>query len=648
MMDKRILLICCCLFSIPFLMEYPGHAIGNDNRFHADWEVRYFEGLQDSLPTGFNGLFAASGTCNSCHGFDTAGIASVDFFGNDINVVDDWRSTIMANSSKDPFWRAKVSHEVMLYPQHAEVIETKCTSCHAPLGHFAAMHSGETVYTMEQMASDTFALDGVSCLACHQQTPENTGNLHSGEILFDSTKVAYGPYTSPLASPMVQATGYTPKLGAHIGNSGTCAGCHTLITETIDYDGNFTGNKFVEQATYHEWLNSDYPAEEVSCQGCHLAELDKWGVYIAAGFETPARMPFAIHDMAGANVFMLKLLKNNIQELDLKASAEQFDETIAATEDMLLNRSIGLDLSLIERTADTAYFEVEIANIAGHKFPTGYPSRRAFIEFLVENEFGDTLFISGRTDENFEVYGHHPSFETHYDTIRSEEEVQIYELVLADVNDEVTTVLERAEYALKDNRIPPRGFSTSHEVYDTTLIAGMALMDANFNIEPSGEGSGADKIYYHIPMNEHFEGLVVSCKVFYQTVPPKWMEEMFAEQSPEIDAFRTMFDAADRNPILIKSTTEEVEALMVSTEKIEEQTDFVRMLSNQSKDGIFSIISDQRHDYFIYDATGRLLKSEPNKSTNYQIQFNYSNGIYFIQFVAENGHTITKKIVHQN
>ena len=49
----------------------------------------------------------------------------------------------MANSAKDPFWRAKVAHEVAINPDHQLELEDKCTSCHAPLGHFNAHHLGE-------------------------------------------------------------------------------------------------------------------------------------------------------------------------------------------------------------------------------------------------------------------------------------------------------------------------------------------------------------------------------------------------------------------------------------------------------------------------------------------------------------------------
>src|SRR5690606_33238847 len=84
----------------------------------------------------------ASGECAGCHGHDVTGFASTDAEGNDVNVTNDWRATMMANAAKDPFWRAKVSHEVLVNPNHQVALETKCTSCHAPQGHFNAIHNG--------------------------------------------------------------------------------------------------------------------------------------------------------------------------------------------------------------------------------------------------------------------------------------------------------------------------------------------------------------------------------------------------------------------------------------------------------------------------------------------------------------------------
>lgn len=647
MSGKRKLFIFLILLSIPFLGKLPMSLSAKTDRFHSDMERMYFEMMVDSLlPKGFNGLFAGSGECIQCHGFDEEGIASVDLLGQDINLVDDWRASMMANSAKDPFWRAKVSHEVLLYPEKQDVIEHKCTSCHAPMGHFAAIHNGQEYYSMAEAITDSIALDGISCLACHQQSEDGLGSLHSGHLNFvDTAKVAFGPYVSPLESPMVMASDYKPVYSEHISDAGICAGCHTLITETLDYDGNFTGNTFVEQATYHEWLNSEYEANNTTCQTCHMDAISKGQVLIAAGYETEPRSPFYLHELAGANVFMLKIFRDNIEELGLAATEAQFEQAIAATEDMLYNRSISMDLIALERTADTAFFEVNIENLAGHKFPSGYPSRRVFVEFLVKNEVGDTIFISGETDENFEVIGHDANYEPHYDIIRLEDEVQIYEFVVGDVNNDVTTVLVRGNTALKDNRIPPQGFSSSHSTYDTVHIAGLANNDLNFNLDQGIEGSGADKLYFHVPMNGESTALNATAKVYYQTAPPKWMEEMFSEQTEEIDEFRVLFDAADRQPILIKEKDVEV-GPFVSTETILDEEDaFAEIISSLPSNKVIGVRSNKIHSYYIYDIEGRLLQSKPNNIGNYNIPLNASQGLYIIRFTNENGESVIKKII---
>ena len=70
------------------------------------------------LPGGQNDWFTGSGLCEGCHGHDFAGYAGLDSDSVDVNVVDHWRSSMMANSAHDPFWRAKVSHEVLVNPAH--------------------------------------------------------------------------------------------------------------------------------------------------------------------------------------------------------------------------------------------------------------------------------------------------------------------------------------------------------------------------------------------------------------------------------------------------------------------------------------------------------------------------------------------------
>ena len=159
--------------------------------FHSD----AFRSAYGGLPDTTNSLFTGSGKCAGCHGVDPnhfANIAGQQYpavpmpGGWQVNPTDDWRSTLMANSAKDPFWRAKVSHEVANNPAHQLELEDKCTSCHAPMGHFAAHFDGAAHYTMAELAHDSLALDGVSCNACHQQSPVGIGSSFSGELSFDA------------------------------------------------------------------------------------------------------------------------------------------------------------------------------------------------------------------------------------------------------------------------------------------------------------------------------------------------------------------------------------------------------------------------------------------------------------------------------
>ncbi len=527
---------------------------GDDAYFHSASEREVFARMAHrDLTVQQNDLFGGSGLCGGCHGHDPAGLAMVDSRGADVNILDDWRATMMANSSKDPLWLAKVSHEVLVNPGHQQMLEHKCTSCHAPMGHFNAIHNGQQYYSMAQLATDSLGLDGVSCGACHQLDPEVIGNDFSGNLVYDTTKTVWGPYLSPFQDPMADFIGFNVEYGEHIQTSELCAGCHTLITETVDLGGTPTGGEFVEQATYHEWLNSDFSDEitGTECAGCHVPQINE-NIIIAANYSfLGPRRPYGLHHLVGGNSFMLKLMKANKDTLGIDATDAQFDSVIMRTNDLLRLETLDMQLSDLGTANDTAFYSVRLENKAGHKFPSGYPARRAFIQFLVLDDLGDTLFKSGTWDNDYEVIGHDAQFEPHYQTIDEEDQVQIYEMIMGDVNGDRTTVLERAASHLKDNRLTPKGFSMSHPTYDTTLIAGNALTDPDFNWDGGTEGTGADIVYYNVPLNGFTGSLNVIAKVYYQSVPPGWLQEMFQLSSQPIDHFKDMFNQADKEPILI-------------------------------------------------------------------------------------------------
>lgn len=545
-----------------------------------------------NLPDTSNSLFTGSGKCAGCHGKDPNQFASIAGQtspaqpmpdGWDVNVTDDWRSTMMANSARDPFWRAKVAHEVSTNPAHQAELEDKCTSCHAPLGNFAAAHDGQEFYSMAELLLDTLALDGVSCNACHQQDPELTGTTFSGELHFVEDTL-YGPYGGsedepPLYNlPMNTYVGYEPVYGSHMTKSESCAGCHSLITHTADLDGNPTGDEYVEQATYHEWLNSRYAPDiwegapnelRQECQGCHMPAIND-PVIISSGYIfLEPRSPYGLHYLVGANAAMLRLLRDHVDELDLTATPEQFDSTIARTLEILQLHSLDLQVDAVyDPEAGAVTADLTLTNLAGHKFPSGYPARRFWLEVSVRNpETEEVLWHSGAlTSDSLSIAGTDDlglaGYEPHHVQITEESQTQIYEIVVADVTGSPTNVLERMAYTLKDNRLPPLGFSEDHSAYDTTAVVGVAatvdMLVGDFNRNPvdGSMGTGADGIQYVMSLPAGWNPEVtpeVEVKVWYQSMPPRWVAPMFETEAPAIATFEGMYwDYAQ--PDLVTST----------------------------------------------------------------------------------------------
>ena len=59
-------------------------------------------------------------------------------------------------------------------------------------------------------------------------------------------------------------------------------------------EGNLTGQDYVEQATYHEWLNSAFADDgdtPKDCQDCHMPLVDG-GVIIASGQASLGHAPY--------------------------------------------------------------------------------------------------------------------------------------------------------------------------------------------------------------------------------------------------------------------------------------------------------------------------------------------------------------------
>lgn len=569
---------------------------------HSRLDLAFMREEISGLTVQFGTYFVTAGRCAGCHGHDPNGIAMIAGDNQDVNVVDDWRSTMMANGARDPFFLAKMEHEGLVNPHIKEQIEHGCLKCHAPLAVFEEQMLGNPPFTAASLDTSVFAKDGISCLACHMQNPEAAGHHFSGNLHFDSALV-WGPYTQEQIIPdiMQYFVNYTPDQGSHILDGSVCAGCHTAINQPVDLEGNPTGTSFYEQTLWQEYKNSVFYGTEENCRSCHMPRIQDSVKLASEYIYLTGQSPFGKHHLTGGGVFMLKMMKDLIDELGLPATPAQFDSTIARS--MAMRRStLAMDLQIADRSDDSLFVDVSLTNLTGHKFPGGFPNRRAFVQVLAITTEGDTLFNSGAWDDLYEVIGHDPDYEPHHNVVRQQDQVQIYEFVMGDVNYGVTTTLLRAVHRLKDNRLVPQGYSLSHPSQDTTAVAGLALTDPDFNHDADGvEGNGGDVVHYHIPMNGYGGPVEVKAKVWFQQVPPRWNQEMLSHHGTRIDFFRDLYLAADNSPELVIADSTMVLGMGIPVADHGQ----ARAFPNPTRDGIVHIAVPDASGIKAYDATGR-------------------------------------------
>jgi hypothetical protein len=78
----------------------------------------------DRLPRGT--VFRTSDHCVACHN----GLKTSE--GEDISIGVQWRASIMANASRDPYWQGSVRRESIDHPESKQAIQDECTVCHMP------------------------------------------------------------------------------------------------------------------------------------------------------------------------------------------------------------------------------------------------------------------------------------------------------------------------------------------------------------------------------------------------------------------------------------------------------------------------------------------------------------------------------------
>jgi hypothetical protein len=300
---------------------------------------------------------------------------------------------------------------------------------------------------------------------------------------------------------------------------------------------------------------------------------------------------------------------------------------------------------------DSAYFRVKLLNKAGHKFPSGYPSRRAILQFVVQDNNSDTVFKSGIFHSDFSVAGENPAFEPHHNVINQSGISQIYEMVMGDVNSQYTSVLERSAVLLKDNRLTPTGFTTSHPSYDTVKVSLDALSDPDFNKIAGVEGSGSDEVHFHVPIAGITSNINATARIIYQTLPPKFVAELFSFNSAPIDTFRNMFNAADKTPVIANADSLMNLQLVTFTGKQLNKKDDVKVFPSITVDGKINVNaygSMEIKQIDVFNSNGKTVVSKgiSNGSKTEILVLPDSPGVYIIR-IRCNKNDVYRKVIKQ-
>ena len=491
-------------------------------------------------------LFQTSDRCMACH--NTLATSA----GEDISIGFAWRPTMMANSARDPYWHAGVRRETIDHPESRAAIEEECSKCHMPMAHTQSRFEKREpeVFAHLNFGSDDrmdkMAQDGVSCSLCHQIRPDNLGTPASfvGGFVIDTIRPLgereeFGPFQIDNGENRIMRSssgGYRPTEGKHVQQSELCATCHTLITTALGPNGQKIG-ELPEQMPYQEWFNSDF-RDRQSCQDCHMPVVDE-----------PVRMTSALgkfregvsrHVFVGGNFFVQRMLNRYRGDLGVVALPAELESAAARTVEHLTSKTARVAIDRLELTGTRLNARIVVENLGGHKFPTAYPSRRAWLHVKVVDRNNRTVFESGQLNRNGSIAGNDNDadpvrFEPHYTEITLPDQIQIYEDIMVGQDGVPTTGLLTAVRFIKDNRLLPAGFE-KRKVEQDIAPQGGAMEDEDFV-------DGRDTIRYAIPVAGAEGPFRVEAELWFQPISYRWAANLKSYAAAEPQRFTRYYDA---------------------------------------------------------------------------------------------------------
>jgi hypothetical protein len=342
--------------------------------------------------------------------------------------------------------------------------------------------------------------------------------------------------------------GFIPE-EAHNPDEKFCAGCHTLYTEALGPGGKPIG-RFPEQVPYLEWKHSSF-YEKKNCRQCHMPAVN--GPTAVTALYGQLRDGARHHYFIGGNFFMQSLLNEHRDELRTVARSEDLEAAAARTRDFLATQAARVTIEHADLSAGKLTLTVLAQNLTGHKLPTAFPSRRAWLHVIVTDQNNHTVFESGALRSDGSIIGNvndeDPTrFEPHFREITRPDQVEIYEPILGDANGHVTTGLLRTVRYLKDNRLLPNGFDKSTAVPDIAVY-GEAASDPNFT-------DAGSRIRYVIQTNSATGPLHIKVELWYQPIGFRWAHNFEPYKAPEPQRIVRYYESDSRQTATVLASAE--------------------------------------------------------------------------------------------
>jgi hypothetical protein len=511
----------------------------------------------DKVPPGT--VFRTSDRCVACHN----GLTTKD--GEDISIGFQWRASIMANSSRDPYWQGSVRRESIDHPESKQAIEDECSVCHMPAVRMADRDRGQHTDVFSRFPLATFpkwdkaAADGVTCSVCHQIEKEGlgtdatfVGNVKIAQPDRNGERAEYGPFDIDKGHQTVMHSStatYRPTKGDQVRDSGLCGSCHTLITSALGPKGEKIA-RFPEQVPYQEWQHSDYATKQ-TCQDCHMPVV-KEAVAVTALYGQP-RDGMHRHVFVGSNFVVEGMLQDHRDELATAALPEEMDAAMKRTAEFLKTQAAKVTIRGIDRTADGVAVEVHVENLGGHKLPTAYPSRRAWLHVVVRDGSGRAVFESGALNPDGSIVGNDNDenplkYEPHYREITSTQQVEIYEPILKDSDGKVTTGLLHAVGYLKDNRLLPHGFDKATAMKDIAVTGGAA--------DDPGFTDKGSTVRYVVSTGGAAGPFKVEAELWYQPIGFRWAHNLAPYKESEPQRMVRYYESAAHKSAMVLAKAE--------------------------------------------------------------------------------------------